>query len=180
MEQLPAEIVLNIFALATADDIKTAFNLCLVSSATQRIVTALLYKHVVITGTDQVRRFNASFKLLPPRTLKLIRGMTLLDKKLAIVERDYREEKLDREAQCKGGWIKQWKDLIRYIGHLSRRYRLDALAYMKRSRHASSTRIINTRSHLQSSSQKTTYESSTWSFLMPTWTSFFPRFIQRS
>lgn len=130
MERLPAEIVLKIFILATADDRKTASELCLVNQATQSIVAPLLYKHVCLSGTDQVRRFNASFKLLRPKTQRLIQGMTLLDTKLALIEVEEREYYLDDEAQRKGGWIKHWKDLVRYIGHLSRMHRLCTLVVL--------------------------------------------------
>lgn len=127
MESLPTEIATYILELATNDDRRSAYHLSLVNRAMQYLVQPLLYKHIYLSGTKQVKRFNASMKVLPPATRQLIRGMTLLDSVLALVPEEKIDSRLDGGARGKNGWVKQWSELIGHLGSLCRSGHLGTL-----------------------------------------------------
>lgn len=126
MIHLPAELVSYILELATCNDRDTARQLCLVSRPVQSIALPLLYKHVCLSGTEQIQSFNATMSS-SPELGRLVHGMTLLDDTLALLPLDYIGAALNNEAQSPVNWVKHWKDLIHHLGNLSRQYSLKTL-----------------------------------------------------
>jgi hypothetical protein len=102
---LPAELILEIFAMATNDDLQTTSRLCLLNKSMQLRYTPLLYQHVCLTGTKQVKQFNATLKRRSPQVKRFIRGITLLED---LADATSLEEE--------DGWEKIWGALIDNLG----------------------------------------------------------------
>lgn len=130
MDQIPEEILSYIFELATANDRVTACQLCLVNQSVGKIALPLLYKHVCLFSTNQVESFNATIGS-SPKLGDLIHGMTLSDDKLALASLEFVYDTLRNESLVKGGWVKHWKKLVRYLGVLSQRHFLKRLIISK-------------------------------------------------
>jgi hypothetical protein len=94
------------------------YQICLVNRAMQCLVQPLLFKHIYLSGTEQVKRFNASMIMLRPSTRQLIRGITLLDSVLARVPEEKIDRRLDGGAWGKTGWIKHWGEVISHLSSL--------------------------------------------------------------
>jgi hypothetical protein len=122
MDKLPAELISSIFELAIADDLDTACQLCLINRGMQKIVLPLLYKHVCLSDTDEVKSFNATIAS-SPKLGELVHGVTLSDGLLARISPD----SISAALQIEKGWTKQWKKLIEFVGKASRQHNLKTL-----------------------------------------------------
>jgi hypothetical protein len=151
MDRLPTELVALILELAATNDRETARSLCLVNQAVRKVAARVLYRHIFLSGTNQVRRFNATLKM-SPKLGDLICGMTLHDEGINMLQSNF-IYKLMYEEDPDEEWIPPWKTLIRYIGVLSRHHMLSELvvstgAYRRLSYHREDGTMDGSRGHL--------------------------------
>jgi hypothetical protein len=78
MEHLPAEIVLQVFRAAAHQDRQSAYQLCLVNRAIDKVIRPILYKHVCLEGIKQVMQFNETIQV-SPHLKGSITGITFLE-----------------------------------------------------------------------------------------------------
>jgi hypothetical protein len=116
MNHLPVEIVTQILHEAAVDDVQTASRLCLVNRSYQKELSPILYQHVCLAGTKQVKQFNKTLKSSPHLQMH-IKGLTLLEDLPSYVPIRWEDS----------SWKIHWKQLIKQVDILSRRHSLETL-----------------------------------------------------
>lgn len=113
---LPWKVTLYILKLAAAKSQSTAARLCLLDRAIRAQIMPILWRHVTLTGTEQIKQFNTAMRgARHPH--ELIQGITLLNTQR-------RREDIVRETT---GWQEPWTELILMMNHLSTKQNLKTL-----------------------------------------------------
>jgi hypothetical protein len=113
---LPWKITLDILKLTAGKSQSTAARLCLLSSSIRAEIAPILWRHVTLTGTEQIKQFITAIRR-SRRPHELLQGITLLDTQRS-------REDIDREST---GWQEHWTELILMMDHLSTKQNLTTL-----------------------------------------------------